>query len=159
MLVKQRAFRLMWSVKVFIHSQFSDITLCYWLTVFNVIWITDVQYTWINGWSVLIWQYQTDTNAAMHCPYQCLKRSGHLPNFTIFTITVRTILHTFPDKIVLKIFQISSHVSEKSDNGLWPGVNKNTEQCIHGLIVMLILVTHSVLFPSTLHFRQTIMQS
>ncbi len=37
-----------------------------------------------------------------------------------------TIPHIIQYKIVLKIFKISGNLSKKSDNGLWPGGNKNT---------------------------------
>ncbi len=45
-----------------------------------------------------------------------------------FTITMITFCLTFQYKIVLKVFKISGHLSKKSDNGLWPGGNENTEQ-------------------------------
>ncbi len=65
--------------------------------------------------------------------HQCFcwppKSSGHFAIFYDFYNNKITISHTFQYKIVLNIFKISGHLSKISDNGLWPGGNKNTDTC------------------------------
>ncbi len=51
--------------------------------------------------------------------------------FWILPITIKTISHTFQYNFVLKIINISGHLSKKSDNGLWPGGNKNIVVRVH----------------------------